>query len=380
MEIEDKRDWISSIKSVDECGGHKYARYAHLQLPFYAIVGGKLPELLSEYQRPFPMVTTVWLKIHKGAASGNVSELLDGAKEAIIEFKRTVSRLFPNATTFGVTSSIVFGRDESHMEPYAGRLFSEFLRGGEGIQYFSADNNIVDSGLATAATGLTHITYAECSSVQTFVELIRNNSPTLQSLYIEAIDPQLLARLVQLPNMDTVEYPELTRLTVGCADRMAVVGRSTLVGSPFPRLQHLSLTQAYPFTNDVVFRGNYQRLEHLSLHLDTSDILILNGYGTFAKGRFPNVNHMELSFVDQSFDKELAELAAAAQTIAPTVYVFLRKLEDAPLSLLRYLKITDLSLSMNNVLDILHWLPTLAQMVFEPEGAEGPDVCIADML
>ncbi|KAJ2774936.1 hypothetical protein IWQ56_000343, partial [Coemansia nantahalensis] len=48
--MEDRRYWISSTQAADACGRHRFARYAHLQLPFYAIVGRHMAGFLMRDQ------------------------------------------------------------------------------------------------------------------------------------------------------------------------------------------------------------------------------------------------------------------------------------------------------------------------------------------
>ncbi|KAJ2802177.1 hypothetical protein H4R21_002515 [Coemansia helicoidea] len=98
MQMEDRRCWITSIQAADACGGHTAG-------------------LLAGLRTAFPQVATVHLHTRKG--SGDCAEDVDAA---IGGFVCAVRRLFPNATTFGVSSSIVFGADEAHMEAHAGRL------------------------------------------------------------------------------------------------------------------------------------------------------------------------------------------------------------------------------------------------------------------
>ncbi|KAJ2711540.1 hypothetical protein H4R19_003198 [Coemansia spiralis] len=387
LQMEVQRDWITSIQAADSYGGHQYARYAHLQLPFYAIVGGQLPELLSGLQTAFPRVTTVWLKIRKGTAD-NSSVTIANVDTAIGGFVQAVRRLFPNAVTFGVSSSIMFGPDEAPMAAHAGRLFSEFMRGATGIQYFSASDCIVDQALA-ATCGLTSIAYAECANVDTFIALIRNCAATLQSIHIEAVNPCLLVRLVRLGSLDALEYPELTSLTIGTVDRTEVPCHSMVAGAPFPKLRRLVMTQAYPFVGDVVFRSNYARLEHISLQLDATDVAVLHSQRALSRGRFPAAVHVELAFVGPWADCELAALAAAAPQMAPAVCNLQLRLPlnlppaqalvpGTPLALLRYLRIVDLPLAVPDLLCMLRRLPALAQLVYEPDALGGePAVSVA---
>ncbi|KAJ2772607.1 hypothetical protein IWQ56_001303 [Coemansia nantahalensis] len=162
--------------------------------------------------------------------------------------------------------------------------------------------------------------YTEWASADTFVELIRNSAATLQTIHIEANDP---------------------RLTVGCVDRTGVVGRTALAGAPFPNLRRLVLARAYPFAGDIVFRGNYDRLEHLSLQLDASDIAIIHSQRVLAPGRLP---------------KMLRWLPLGLPPAAALV-------PDRSLDKLRYLRVADLPLTVPDVLHLLRRLSTRAQPV-----------------
>ncbi|KAJ2770045.1 hypothetical protein IWQ56_002316, partial [Coemansia nantahalensis] len=288
MQMEDRRYWITNIQAADACGGHTAG-------------------LLAGLRTVFPQVATVQLSARKG--SGDCAEDVGAA---IGGFVCAVRRLFHNATTFGVSSSIVFVADEARLEAQAGRL------------------------------------------ADTFVELIRNSAATLQTIHIEANDPRLLVRLVQLPSLDVVEYPALTQLTVGCADRTEVVSRTALASAPFPNLRHLILAQAYPYAGDVVFRGNHGRPEHLSLQLDASDVAVLHSQRALARGRLPKVAHLELALVGPWPDAQLAALGLPpAAALVP----------DGSLDKLRYLRVADLPLAVSDVLHLLRRLSTRAQPV-----------------
>ncbi|KAJ2776986.1 hypothetical protein H4R18_005383 [Coemansia javaensis] len=388
MEIEDRRYWTPSIRSIEECGGQQYSRHAHLQLPFYAIVSGRLQELLHDCHTVLPAVTSVWLKIYRGDSTVPVPDPCDGY---IVGFKRAIARMFPNATAFGIASSVVFGDGEARMEAAAGRLFAEFLRGGQRIQYFTAGNTpIMDPGFA-AQSGLTSITYAECANVHVFEELIRNSRRTLQTLAIEAVDPLLLVRLACFPGGSAVEYPELTRLSACCIDQAKLVSRVPLLGAPFPALRHLTLSQAYPFVGDALFRGSYGSMERLSLRLDASDVAVLHGHGVLRPRRFPRVAHLELTLCDQpQCSDEALGMAAAVSEMAPAVAnlqlhlpakdALLRRLDAAPPAALRYLRLASQPLSVAEVLAVLRRVPTLAQLEIDPDGPDEPAERVADMV
>ncbi|KAJ2771870.1 hypothetical protein IWQ57_002010 [Coemansia nantahalensis] len=145
--------------------------------------------------------------------------------------------------------------------------------------------------------------YTEWASADTFVELIRNSAATLQTIHIEANDP---------------------RLTVGCVDRTGVVGRTALAGAPFPNLRRLVLARAYPFAGDIVFRGNYDRLEHL--------------WPLSARGQMLRWLPLGLP---------------PAAALVP----------DRSLDKLRYLRVADLPLTVPDVLHLLRRLSTRAQPV-----------------
>ncbi|KAJ2341717.1 hypothetical protein GGH92_005692 [Coemansia sp. RSA 2673] len=53
---------------------------------------------------------------------------------------------------------------------------------------------------------------------------------------------------------------------------------------PFPELISLTVGEAYPFGDDVLFRGNSVSLEQLNIAVDREAVTMLNRFGVFKKG------------------------------------------------------------------------------------------------
>ncbi|KAJ2079642.1 hypothetical protein H4R24_003643 [Coemansia sp. RSA 988] len=295
--------------------------------------------------------------------------------------------MFPNAQIASVTSMISPGsgedqesEDAEEKEPrrYVGFLFSEFMRGARGIQYFSFGCHLFGH---VDIFNLTSITYSECGNVGCFLQLVRANAKTLQTLLLDHRDPEVLVRLIS----DDIQYLQLKKLCSSCIDPLPTLFRPRpLAESIFPNLRNLELEQPYPFANDIVFRGNYQLLERLSLKLSMSDVLALGQQGVFGRNQFPNVRHLELtiSLRNQPYDQDLGRrVSAIPMQIAQNVehlridmpgFVYkdalFEQLKCSPARTnIKYLLIGYITFTVDDIVHLLGLLPNVAQLVVDPD-------------
>ncbi|PIA15325.1 hypothetical protein COEREDRAFT_87942 [Coemansia reversa NRRL 1564] len=385
MEIGKQEYWQSSIKDISECEGFRFTRYAHLHMSCRSITGGVMEEILNQnqYRVTFPMVEVVLLKLSSSWIDMPALEEKI-CKQNIVTFCQMIRKIFPNAHIASVTSMVTPGSGENQdteaksSQDHVGFLFSEFMRGMRGVQYFSLGCHIFQH---LDISNLTSITYSECSNVGCFLQLVRANAKSLQTLLLDHRDPEMLIRLVS----DDIQYSQLTKFASSCIDPLPTLFRPRpLAESIFPNLRKLELEQTYPFANDIVFRGNYHLLEHLSLKLSMSDVLSLGQQGVFRSNQFPCVRHLELiiSLKNQPYDRDLGRrVSAIPLQIAPNVRYLQINLpgfvyKDALIEQLegsraraniKYLLIGYVTFTMDEIVRLLSLLPNIAQLVIDPD-------------
>ncbi|KAJ2059596.1 hypothetical protein GGI17_004298 [Coemansia sp. S146] len=127
--------------------------------------------------------------------------------------------------------------------------------------------------------------------------LARLTAPTLQTINIWSLyDNVDISGLIRDPDGGNyVEYPCLYALTMkfGCASTV-FQGSAIFNGAvPFPSLRLLVLNSRYPFSDDVVFRGNEATLEYLTVTLYSKMATLLKRYNVFTR-----ISHPNLEFVN----------------------------------------------------------------------------------
>ncbi|KAJ1904798.1 hypothetical protein LPJ71_004742, partial [Coemansia sp. S17] len=107
-----------------------------------------------------------------------------------------------------------------------------------------------------------------------YTSLMHKSAYTLQSLGITLGDAD---KLIHDENGDALVYPNLLHLQLSSRNRNGpnTMAKSSTV-TPFPVLRNLKLGATYPFTDDVLFRGNTATLKSLSLNLDYNTITTLS--------------------------------------------------------------------------------------------------------
>ncbi|KAJ2448494.1 hypothetical protein EV183_005412 [Coemansia sp. RSA 2336] len=401
--IEQSHYWLATIPVITSCHGQHYSRYAHLQVPLMSIIDGRLPEAMQAMPYStsvFPRVSVIWLKLSKGPKPqhsdmpGN-----DRAEQNVLLFAKLVRKMFPNAQMCSITSSVAFeSPDEEHnVGPYATLLFHELMRAMTGIKYFAASSHSFSSSMPQPAS-LSTITYFECpSSLQYFVELIRSNHRSLQSLYLETTSTDLPLWLVKPANSASgeVQYGQLETLSIECSEPAQVSDKYAPASAVFPRLKQLVLHQPYPFTNDALFRDNLKSLQQLSMHLQVQDILLLLRLGILTK-QFTHMEHLQLQIFirDHPFDKQVGSLLAqipwqiassSTQSINVQFDTFCYKdtllsalskpsltKQPGPLchTSLEFLQLSAVPLQIHQVLQVVGHLPRLVQLNIDPESID----------
>ncbi|KAJ2156886.1 hypothetical protein GGF46_004890 [Coemansia sp. RSA 552] len=389
--LDESQGWLATVPSIVECNGLRFTRYAHLQIPFMAIASGKALrcfETAGYTSTVFPNVEVVWFKVSKGKLPTDPPNSSTWIERNVDEFVAAVHKMYPSARVCSISSSITFDSKDQHMSQYTSRLFAGLMERASCIKYFAASEQSFSRMKLGAISGLTSVTYSECSSsLSAFLQLLRNNAKTLQTLCLEGLtSSDTLANLVQSSKYSAmVEFSHLETLSVECPDRSPSVSRVDLQGVPFPGLRRLTFKQDYPFTSDALFRGSYQKLVYLVMELSVADVWMLFKQGVFGRGRFPKVCQMEVEMTmddHQPYNLALGlHIASVLWELAPNVKHLQTSLDWYPYkntlletlsragsaASLQYLRISYTTLLIDEAIQMLEKLPNLAQLVIDPE-------------
>ncbi|KAJ2639814.1 hypothetical protein GGF44_002637 [Coemansia sp. RSA 1694] len=133
--------------------------------------------------------------------------------------------------------------------------------------------------------------------------LVRRSAQTLQSLDLTAVAHIDYTELIRDPDSGGrwVEYPCLHTLGL-YSEYETVLSRSSISNGavPFPRLRRVEMRWAYPFGDDVLFRGNAATLEYLEILPDPEMVAILKRHNVFTPTSHPKLQcvNINLRFSD----------------------------------------------------------------------------------
>ncbi|KAJ2750153.1 hypothetical protein GGI19_005268 [Coemansia pectinata] len=129
-------------------------------------------------------------------------------------------------------------------------------------------------------------------------QLARQSAETLQSLCIETRGRGDISGLIQSAHGDYIEYSQLRMLRLNHFSDSSDVVRPVFPGAvPFPYLRLLSITDSYPFADDVTFRRNAATLEHLDIRLERNAALLLMTYNVFTRTSHPRLQYVKTRIV-----------------------------------------------------------------------------------
>ncbi|KAJ2458277.1 hypothetical protein GGF42_002171 [Coemansia sp. RSA 2424] len=150
---------------------------------------------------------------------------------------------------------------------------------------------------------LVRVTYRIDAISSRIMQLIRRSAQTLQSLDLTAVAHIDYTELIRDPDSGGrwMEYPCLHKLRLFSDYEMAILRGSISNGAvPFPQLRWLAMRQAYPFGDDVLFRGNAATLEYLEILPDPELVAILKRHNVFTPTSHPKLQcvNINLRFSD----------------------------------------------------------------------------------
>ncbi|KAJ2895018.1 hypothetical protein GGI21_005209, partial [Coemansia aciculifera] len=238
---------------------------------------------------------------------------MPGALKHAREFVAFVKQLKPQVNSV----QIEYEGEAEDQDTLSCRAFQQLL-GGLYSGSESRHLTLVNSGLLLPATssaslGLTKIDTIWDTCFDEAIEIICLHAATLTELSVACAQPTKIAKLLEsIPgSSECLVYPNMRKLSLSSGNISRYVCKPFHHDYvPFPQLQSLSLDMVYPFSDDVLFRGNVTTLRYLYIASEPATIYTLNNSKTFDGKRFTNLRHVKVCavYTNSSTDAATAEL------------------------------------------------------------------------
>ncbi|KAJ2411982.1 hypothetical protein GGI10_003956 [Coemansia sp. RSA 2530] len=211
------------------------------------------------------------------------------------------------------------------------------------------------------------------------IELVRLNANTLRTLEMSCAQPTKLFKLLESrDNGGCVVYPNMRVLHLWSGNFTKYKCQSFKGNySPFPQLEQLTMDLIYPFTDDVLFRGNTATLNYLRMVADPGTIQLLNSCNVFNGGRMESLRHVRVDVTcvagisEMETSKLVADFIMSLAFRAQTLEIEGRLPKDMFLGAisqpencqhLQHLLVNDLQLSLSDILTAIQSAPVLCYL------------------
>ncbi|KAJ2469309.1 hypothetical protein GGI03_000454 [Coemansia sp. RSA 2337] len=268
----------------------------------------------------FPLarnITFSFVMEDTGEVDENIRNEQLRVKTNIRAFVRRVKQMAPLAGKISVQLSGYYDMSRVGNQNF-GELISRLYQLVSHVEY--VDLQHMGETIPLRLDAVCRLTHVSCISgfgignVSQFVQLVRKNALTLQSLILECRQHINVLGLVQDAEGNHVVYPRLITLKVSLGSD--IDGLKSPVfhgGAPFSTLRRLHIKLANPFNNDTFFRGNAATLELLDTELDSLSISMLRKYKVFVPGSHPKLQVVMIRYSDDYVSESFTSSADALQ-------------------------------------------------------------------
>ncbi|KAJ1720860.1 hypothetical protein LPJ53_004558 [Coemansia erecta] len=261
--------------------------------------GSALRKLLgSPYSNAvFPTASLLTVSVVDSSASINCADsLITTAREYIGEISQRIRSMVPAAREARISWPNVYHTGAKQelaniFSPETSALYMGLKR----ISFTEIGGFDTPGDIPTFGNiGLTHLTIRCKSSKSSFIRLARNCAPTLRELIIYEF-PKDGSTLLRGSDGVPAVYSKLEKLYI--AQSIGIQGLSLPQSgsmSHFPALRSLDIRCKYPFDDDVLFRGNHESLEHISVPLDMQFMAMSAENDVFQPMKFTRLHSIDL--------------------------------------------------------------------------------------
>ncbi|KAJ1671571.1 hypothetical protein GGF38_000705 [Coemansia sp. RSA 25] len=302
--VDSRRSWPSCLRKLDY-PTHHLAADLYLNLSFWSIYSGKALRQLSgaPYEGcTFPLVRQLEIRLTLGDEYSNALSCYPSSSfdryppdttANIAAFVQRVKQVAPDirkveAWSYSDVEELVKRRD-IHAVDLIQQLYG-IVKTKTAITGYC--RLLVEYLDLEPIRNLVHVAYRIYTTSSRIMTLIRRSAQTLQSLELSEIVRVDYTALIRDPDSGGrwMEYPCLHTLRLFSEYETAISRSSISNGAePFPQLRRLAIRRAYPFGDDVLFRGNASTLEFLDIVLDPEIVAMLKRYKVFTPTSHPKL-------------------------------------------------------------------------------------------
>ncbi|KAJ2504156.1 hypothetical protein IWW47_002658 [Coemansia sp. RSA 2052] len=143
---------------------------------------------------------------------------------------------------------------------------------------------------------LTHVDI-ETDDIGPVLQLTRQSAMTLQYLRIKAHDRGDISGLIKDTGGNYIEYRQLRILKLDHYTEVDSENKPVAPGAVlFPHLRLLHVANAFPFGDDMLFRGNAAMIEFLKMKLAREDVMMLQKHRVFTPHSHPKLQSVDVWF------------------------------------------------------------------------------------
>ncbi|KAJ2730736.1 hypothetical protein IW152_005035 [Coemansia sp. BCRC 34962] len=221
--------------------------------------------------------------------------------EIITGLARFLKRLTPAATsvigTFHIDGALISSPERPFDE-----LLTELCKGS--INTFRAYSYHYSSRVTLNSlpiTGLTSLTHQNSMVCPAFGRLARLNAGTLTSLTVGLLEPDDWSSFIFDENKNPVVYSRLITLRIHITHGIQFRYETNLPpinnAAPFPNITALEVKGAYPFVDDMVFRGNGGTLKNLRIPILAIHSKILSRFNVLGRSGVTRMNAIHIDML-----------------------------------------------------------------------------------
>ncbi|KAJ2744740.1 hypothetical protein GGI20_002709 [Coemansia sp. BCRC 34301] len=288
-----RSSWPESLKpAVDDYQTRRLVKDLYIELDIWSIYSGKSLDMLSRSPYDdlvFPLARSLTFYFAQLFRSKLKMTALKDTEVNIGAFVRRISHMAPMARIIKVETG-VYSHD---VHPSVSHHFTSLVS-----QLYRRPDHAICGSLTCAvpfwhqqelAGIVVHPDYQDYNSSESIMQLVRQNASSLQTLDL-TLEQEDIAQLVQGTNGCYVSYPcllklDLTMLSDGDEEQWPIFAGA----APFPALQHLRISDHYPFGDDTPFRSNTSTLECLDICISAESVVAFNKHKVFTPSSHPKL-------------------------------------------------------------------------------------------
>ncbi|KAJ2410743.1 hypothetical protein GGI10_004485 [Coemansia sp. RSA 2530] len=313
---------------------------------------GKFLEALSRTPYsgcPLPRVRTIKIRLSSETPDEVASIRPSSIRANISDFVSRLLEMAPAADKISISGIHCEWHLPKNVQPYFLAFMLKLCQSFRHIEYkvYSGAETFSSRQIDTIRE-LVYLQYYIHDDCEQALQLARQNAPTLKTLIIFISCVSDILHLIQDTNGSYAQYPCLRTLELHndvslsfsyemmsitpLRSKQAMTRLPAFAGAtPFPGLRRLSIQIDYPFSDDVLFRGNEATLEYLDLQLSHTLIDRIRKYKVFTPDSHPKLQYVKIRQFRDDRVRNFTSTETYVQfalSIAPHAQA--REIEDVP--------------------------------------------------